>query len=125
MAVEARAAVNLSKPLFKGDHADLLEGVYSTLVGLWERHYTSPVFAGDEMIFALGGNGHLIVFSNLGFETLVEVRTPRGSIELRPSEGAVSIAKVDSPEGVPANKLLREFLAGIDDYYARGPRLRV
>jgi hypothetical protein len=127
MGVEARTAVNLSKPAIRGDHADLLEELYVLFLKLWDEHYTSPVFAGDEMIFTLGGNGHLIVFSHLGFGALVEVRTPRGAVDLRPNAelGGVAVAKVDSPEGLPADELLREFLAGIQDYYARGPRLRV
>ena len=56
MAVEAKAAVNLTKPVFKGEHQELLEEFYSVFRKLWDEHYTSPVFAGDEMIFALGGN---------------------------------------------------------------------
>jgi hypothetical protein len=127
MGVEARAAVNLQKPTFVGNHTDLLDELYVLFLKLWDEHYTSPVFAGDEMIFTLGGNGYLLVFSHLGFAALIEVRTPRGTLELRPNAelGGVAIAKVDSPEGVPADELLNEFLAGIQDYYARGPRLRV
>jgi hypothetical protein len=127
MAVQARAAVNLRKPTFTGDQAALLAQLFELFLRLWEKHYTSPVFAGDEMIFTLGGNGHLLVFSHLGFETLVEVKTPRGALELRPqpTSGGVTIAKVEAPEGVAPGELLREFMAGIEDYYARGPRLRV
>jgi len=127
MAVKARAAVNLNQPVFKGEAADLLEQVFQLFLKLWEEHYTSPVFAGDEMIFTLGGNGYLLVFSHLGFDTLVEVKTPRGAVELRPNAeaGGVTMAKVEAPEGVPADQLLRDFIAGIQDYYARGPRLRV
>ena len=127
MAVQARAAVNLKRPEFKGDHADLLSQVFDLFLKLWAEHYTSPVFAGDEMIFTLGGNGYHMVFSHLGFDTLVEVKTPRGAVELRPQAeaGGVTIAKVEAPEGIPADKLLRDFMAGIQDYYALGPRLRV
>ena|SRR2546423_9612302 len=127
MAVQARAAVNLNRPSFKGEHAELLGQVFDLFLKLWEEHYTSPVFAGDEMIFTLGGNGYLLIFSNLGFDTLVEVKTPRGSVELRPSAdaGGVTIAKIEVPEGVTASDLLRNFLTGIKDYYAGGPQLRV
>ncbi len=127
MPVKPRAAVNLTKPTFTGDYADLLEQVYTLFLKLWEEHYTSPVFAGDEMIFTLGGNGYLLVFSHLGFDTLVEIQTPRGNLEVRPQAeaGGVTITKVDSPEGRTADELLRDFLEGIQDYYARGPRLRV
>lgn len=127
MAVQARAAVNLTRPNFKGEHTELLNQVYELFLKLWEEHYVSPVFAGDEMVFTLGGNGYLLIFSNLGFETLVEVKTPRGGVELRPNAeaGGVTIAKVDAPEGMTAEVLLREFVAGIQNYYATGPRLRV
>jgi hypothetical protein len=125
--VKARAAVNLEKPVFKGEYRAILDEVYELLIRLWEEHNTSPVFAGDEMIFALGGNGYSVVFSHLGFQTLVELRTPQGGIDLRPeaSSGGVTIAKVDSPEGVPPQKLLRDLMKGLVDYYREGPRLRV
>jgi len=125
--VKARAAVNLEKPIFKGEYRAILDEVYELLIQLWDEHYTSPVFAGDEMIFALGGNGYSVVFSHLGFQTLVELRTPQGGIDLRPDASAagVTIAKVDSPEGVPPQKLLRDLMKGLVDYYKEGPRLRV
>jgi hypothetical protein len=42
---------------------------------------------------------------------------------LRPNAelGGVAIAKVDSPDGTPADQLLRSFIEGIQDYYAGGP----
>ena len=125
--VKAEAAVNLDRPRFSGEHAELVGQLYDVFVRLWEEHYTSPVFAGDEMIFALGGNGYMLVFSHLGFKTLFEARTPVGSIELRPNaeDGSVSISKVDSPEGISADQLVRDLMSGLDDYYRNGPRLRL
>lgn len=125
--VKAHEAVNLERPEFKGDHSQLLGQLFDLIVKLWEEHYTSPVFAGDEMIFALGGNGYTVVLSHLGFKTLVEAQTPRGAIDLRPDpeSGAVSIARVDSPDELQADELLRDLMTGIADYYQRGPQLRV
>jgi hypothetical protein len=82
------------------------------------------------MIFTLGGNGYEIVFSHHGYGALIEIRSPHGGIELRPdteaaAAGGVTIAKVDAPEGMLPDEMLRDFFAGIDDYYRRGPRLRV
>lgn len=125
--VKAHEAVNLERPAFKGEHVELLDQLYDLIVRLWKEHYTSPVFAGDEMIFALGGNGYTVVISHLGFKALVETQTPRGAIDLRPDpeSGAVSIARVDSPDELQADELLRELMTGIVDYYQRGPQLRV
>ncbi len=125
--VKAEAAVNLDRPKFSGEYAELLDQLYDVFVRLWEEHYTSPVFAGDEMIFALGGNGYMLVFSHLGYKTLFEARTPVGSIDLRPDAetGSVSISRVDSPEGIPPDQLLRDLMTGLDDYYQNGPRLRL
>ena len=128
MAINPRTAVNLSKPIFKGEHSALLDHFYQLLEVLWERHYTSPVFAGDEMIFALGGNGYEIVLSHLGFQALVEIRSPHARIDLRPeSDGSgVSISNFESPEGLNTEEALREFLIGIVDYYdGAGPKLRL
>ena len=125
--VKANAAVNLDRPTFTGEHVALLNDTYDLIVKLWASHYTSPVFAGDEMIFALGGNGYAIVLSHLGFKTLVELQTPHGNVDLRPDpeSGAVSISRVDSPDGLPADELLRDLSRGLLDYYERGPQLRV
>ena len=125
--VKANAAVNLDRPVFSGEHADLLNGVYDLIVKLWDEHYTSPIFAGDEMIFALGGNGFTIVLSHLGFNTLVELQTPRGNVDLRPdaTSGTVGISRVESPDELPADELLRDLSRGLIDYYERGPQLRV
>lgn len=125
--VKAHAAVDLDRPVFKGENAALLDRVYELTLSLWEEHYTSPVFAGDEMIFALGGNGYTIVLSHLGFKTLVELRTPFGGVDLRPDEaaGGVIVAKVDSPEDVPVDQLLTDLMRGLEDYYTNGPRLRL
>lgn len=127
MPIKAHAAINLNRPTFKGECKTLLEEFYTLLLQLWERHYTSPVFAGDEMIFTLGGNGYSVVFSHLGFDTLVEIKTPHGRIDLRPEakSGDVMIAKIDSVEGLATNQMLRDFMRGIVDYYQGGPRLRV
>ena len=125
--VKPRAAVNFDQPTFKGEHAAQLEEFSAILRRLWDEHYTSPIFAGEEMIFTLGGNGYEIVFSHQGYGALIEIRSPHGAIELRPdpAAGGVTIAKVDAPEGMPPDEMLRDFFAGIDDYYRRGPRLRV
>jgi hypothetical protein len=125
--VKPRAAVNFDQPIFKGEHAALLEEFSAILRRLWDEHYTSPIFAGEEMIFTLGGNGYEIVFSHQGYGALIEIRSPHGGIDLRPdtAAGGVTIAKVDAPEGMPADEMLRDFFAGIDTYYRRGPRLRV
>lgn len=125
--VKSNAAVILERPTFTGDHIDLLNQTYDLISRLWAEHYTSPIFAGDEMIFALGGNGYTVVLSHLGFQTLVELQTPRGSVDLRPDpvSGEVSIARVESPDDLPANEILRELSRGLTDYYQRGPQLRV
>jgi hypothetical protein len=128
MALNPRTAVDLTRPVFKGPHATLLEHFYELLLALWEQHYTSPVFAGDEMIFALGGNGYEIVLSHLGFKTLVEIRSPHARIDLRPeSDGSgVTIANFESPEGLNIEEVFRDFSIGIVDYYeGNGPRLRL
>lgn len=125
--VKANAAVNLERPVFSGEHSALLNQTFDLIVRLWDEHYTSPIFAGDEMIFALGGNGYTIVLSHLGFKTLVELQTPVGSVDLRPdpTSGEVSISRADSPDDLSADEILRELSRGLIDYYERGPQLRV
>lgn len=123
--VKPRAAVRLLAPTFVGEHAATLAEFSTLLIRLWDAHYTSPIFAGEEMIFTLGGNGYFTVFSHEGFGGLVEIRSPHGSIDLRPDGDGVSISKIDSHEEIAAEEILRDFIKGIQDYYREGPRLRV
>lgn len=127
MAVRPEAAVDLREPSFTGEQAELLGEIFTLFRKLWDEHFTSPIFAGEEMIFTLGGNGYVIVFSQAGFGGLVEIRSPHGAIDLRPEaeSGRVSISRIESFEEMPADKLLRDFISGISDYYRHGPRLRV
>jgi len=53
------------------------------------------------------------------------LRARLGHRSRQPEAGGVAMAKIDAPEGVTADDLLREFMTGIKDYYAGGPRLRV
>jgi hypothetical protein len=55
--VKANAAVNLDRPTFTGEHVALLNDTYDLIVKLWASHYTSPVFAGDEMILRSEATG--------------------------------------------------------------------
>lgn len=129
MPLNPKTAVNLTKPQFAADHQVLLDYFYELLTSLWEQHYTSPIFAGDEMIFALGGNGYETVFSHLGFGALVEIRSPHATIDLRPTaqddKTVVGISRFESADGMNTEAALRDFFKGIIDYYNEGPRLRL
>ena len=129
MPLNPKTAVNLTKPEFASDHQVLLVYFYELLTSLWEEHYTSPIFAGDEMIFALGGNGYETVFSHMGFGALVEIRSPHANIDLRPmphdDKQVVGISRFESAGGMNPDEALRAFFKGIIDYYNEGPRLRL
>jgi len=129
MPLNPKTAVNLTKPEFASDHQVLLVYFYELLTSLWEEHYTSPIFAGDEMIFALGGNGYETVFSHMGFGGLVEIRSPHANIDLRPTphddKQVVGISRFESAGGMNPDEALRDFFKGIIDYYNEGPRLRL
>ena len=129
MPINPKTAVNLTKPQFAAEHRELLDYFYELLTSLWEQHYTSPIFAGDEMIFALGGNGYETVFSHQGFNGLIEIRSPYATIDLRPTpqddSAAVSISRFESTDGMNVDEALRDFSKGIIAYYKEGPRLRL
>ena len=129
MPLNPKTVVSFTKPEFALDHQVLLDYFYELLTSLWEQHYTSPIFAGDEMVFALGGNGYETVFSHQGFGGLIEIRSPYANIDLRPAaqdeKSVVAISRFESADGMTVDDALRDFFSGIIAYYKEGPRLRL
>ena len=69
----------------------IAEGAPSELAALMETvkriqrdHSVTFVAAGDEKIYAYGGRGYVVILSDRGFDGLVEVETPSGTIRIEP-----------------------------------------
>jgi hypothetical protein len=84
------------------------------------EHRVDPVRAGDEFIFAYGGNGYVVILSESVFGGLVELATPVGALRVEPdAAGAISVALVDPNNRAPASVLLSDGARQLLRYYAR------
>jgi hypothetical protein len=86
---------------------------------LQEEHGTSWVRAGDDRVYAFGGDGYIIVFDEKKWDGLVEVFTPKISVAIRRQDGgAMSVSAADLDEkGIKS--ALREAANAISKYYEK------
>ena len=92
------------------DLADLIDW-------LQKEHDKSYVKAGDNKVYAFGGDGYVIVLDESVWDGVIELITPAGTGSIKPGENG-KIDLTSSVEGEKAQKeLLREAIAGIRKYY--------
>jgi hypothetical protein len=97
-------------PRFKGAYKDLLIELAATIETLWEEHGTSFVKAGDDKVFALGGEGFILVLDESKW-------APKGALSIKPGEdGQFQVSSAASDEKA-IKQILREGIDGLKHYY--------
>ena len=105
-------------PSFTGPYSKLLTELADLIDWLWVEHGTSFVKAGDDKVYAFGGNGIALVLDGHKWQGLIELSTPKGMIAVRPGDdGAVAVSTNLDEEA--AKQLLRESIDGLRSYYER------
>lgn len=102
---------------FEGPYKGLLTELASLIDWLQTEHDKSYVKAGDDKVYAFGGDGFVIVMDESLWDGLIEMLTPKGNLSIKPGDdGKISVT---SPvEGdVTVNDLLREGIDGLRRYY--------
>ena len=83
-------------------------------------HRVSFIAAGDEKIYAYGGNGTVAIVSENLFGGLVELETPAGPVRVEPDvEGRITVTSVPGDAVVDIGTLLSDAAKSIERYYAR------
>ena len=102
---------------FDGPFKDLLNELASLIDWLQKEHDKSYVKAGDNKVYAFGGDGCVVVLDESVWDGVIELITPKGGVSIKP--GNDSKTEVTSAvEGEKAQKeLLRDGIAGIRKYY--------
>jgi hypothetical protein len=102
---------------FKGPYKELLGELSSLIYWLQTEHDKSYVKAGDDKIYAFGGDGFVLVLDESVWDGLIELITPKGGLSLKPGgDGQISVAS--AVEGEAALKaILREGVDGLRRYY--------
>src|SRR5437867_4006161 len=102
---------------FEGPFKKLLSELASLIDWLETEHDKSYVKAGDNRIYAFGGDGIIVVLDESVWEGLIELITPKGGLSIKPGEGG-KMTVTSTPEGdASVKELLRDGIAGIRTYY--------
>jgi len=103
---------------FDGPFKNLLTELAGLIDWLRTEHDKSYVKAGDDRVYAYGGNGYVLVLDESLWQGLIELITPGGGLSIKPGEdGKVSISSSTPAEAADIRKLLRDGIDGLKNYY--------
>ena len=102
---------------FKGPYKESLSELASLITWLQTEHDKSFVEAGDNRVYAYGGDGFVLVLDESVWDGLIELITPAGALSISPGEGGQT-AVTSAVEGEGAIKqVLKQGIKGIRAYY--------
>ena len=104
-------------PVFKGTYSKELIEMSELLDWLWKEHDLSFVKAGDDKVYAFGGNNHLVVFDESRWKGLIEFIAPGGVVTIRPGENGNFEVASPTLDETGIKSLFREGLEMIRKYY--------
>jgi hypothetical protein len=102
---------------FDGPFKDSLAKLAGLIDWLQTEHDKSYVKAGDDKVFAFGGNGFIVVLDEAVWKGLIELITPKGGVSIKPGDDG-KIGVTSAVEGEAAVKqLIEDGIEGIRKYY--------
>jgi hypothetical protein len=106
-----------AKARFSGPFKEQLSALAELLDSLTAEHGTSFVKAGDDKVYALGGNGFMLVFDERVWDGLVEVFTPKAALTIKADESGTSQVTAANLDEKGIKAALRESFDGLRSYY--------
>lgn len=106
-----------TQPKFTGPHKELLAELAQLVDQLTAEHGMSFVKAGDDKVYAFGGNGYVIVLDESRWDGLIEFLTPNGAITIKPDESGAPKAEAADADESKLKKLLKDGIDGLRRYY--------
>lgn len=104
-------------PNFSGPYKDLLAELANLIDWLWTEHDKSFVKAGDDKVYAFGGEGNVIVLDESQWSGLIEFMTPKGAFTIKPGEeGKTNVTSTVQDEKA-AKQSFKEGIEAIKNYY--------
>lgn len=102
---------------FTGPYASLLNELAELIEWLWTEHDKSFVKAGDDKVYAFGGNGYIVVFDESKWDGLIELMTPTIGFTIKPGEdGKISVTSNNTDEKV-SKEHFKQAIDNIRSYY--------
>jgi hypothetical protein len=71
---------------FEGPYRESLTELANLIDWLQTEHDKSFVEAGDDKVYAFGGDGYIVVLDESIWEGLIEVVTPKGGVAIKPGD---------------------------------------
>ena len=102
---------------FNGPYASLLSELAALIDWLWVEHDKSFVKAGDDKVYAFGGDGYVLVFDESQWDGLIELMTPTVAFTIKPGEdGNISVTSNNADEKA-SKKDFKQAIDSIKSYY--------
>jgi len=102
---------------FEGPYKESLKELASLIDWLRKEHDKSFVKAGDDKVYAFGGDGHIVVLDESIWNGLIEVVTPKGGVAIKPAEdGKISVTStIEGEQSI--RELLHDGIEGVRRAY--------
>ena len=104
---------------FRGTYQKQLTELAELIDWLWSEHDKSFVKAGDDRVYAFGGNGYIIVLDESRWDGTIEFITPAGTLTIKPGEGGVIAVEAANQDEKGTKQLLNSGIEGLRAYYER------
>ena len=106
-----------TSPQFVGAYEKELSELAEAIDWLWKEHGKSYVKAGDDKVYAFGGNGYVVVFDESRWEGTVELLTPKATLTIKPGpDGKATVVGTDLDEKT-VREALRDGTRELKRYY--------
>lgn len=107
-----------SRPPTAQDAPTQLAALVDTIERLHRDHTVAYIAAGDDKIYAYGGDGYVAIISQRVFGGLVEIETPTGTIRIEPNDaGEVAASGSEGESAAALGERLLEAKSRIERYY--------
>jgi len=113
------AKLMTSKPTdqqFKGPYQKPLAELADLIDWLESKHDKSFVKAGDDKVFAFGGNGYVLVLDESTWKGLIELFTPKGAVSIKPDGDSLTV-QGSSQDEKELKSMLLDGIGGLRSYY--------
>lgn len=102
---------------FKGPYERPLVELADLIEWLVAKHDKSFVKAGDDKVYAYGGNGYVLVFDETTWRGLIEFFTPKGAVSIKQNEDGTLLVQGSSQDEKELANTLQDGVRGLRSYY--------
>ena len=104
---------------FNGPYATMLSELAELINWLWVEHDKSFVKAGDDKVYAFGGDGYIVVFDESQWDGLIELITPTIGFTIKPGENGNTTVTSSNADEKASKENFKKAIDGIKSYYER------